>query len=530
MGQHADHATHVVVRATASPLTMSTAAQIEDPAAASPADVPAGGEFRRPVLRGLAWQSATRGTFEVSKLLVAMALARLLTPHQYGVAGMVIVVLSFEPVLSGTGLASALVQRPVITEEDKSTVFWTNAGLGLLVSLTACALSGPVAYFYHDPEVRPLFAAASVVFLLSSLSSVQIQLLVREMDFRSLELRSMAGIVVGAVAAIGVAVIGGGPWALVVQPLGFFGVSLILLWRFSSWRPKLLYSRKSLRELRGFAGNVSGTMMMFQLTQNADNVLIGRFLGATQLGFYSLGYNIILVPVTRISAPLILVLYPVFSRVQHDLKRLSSLWLRVLRLTSALAVPATFGLIVVAPDLVNVVFGHRWHAATPVVEILAAVGLMYGLQGLNGAVLQATNNANVLFRYSCVSFVLCLISFVIGLHWGIVGVAACFAGVSAFIQPVYMSITARAVGTGLRQCAQALSGVIQAALVAMLAEALARQFLLAHDVPAGARLLVVIAVGVVVYTPLCAWRAPEVTWELRQILARRVAKGTTEMA
>ncbi len=478
-------------------------------------------------MRGMGWQMATRGTFEVSKMAVAMVLARLLTPHEYGIAGMVLVVVAFEPALSGVGLASSLVQRSVITEQDKSTAFWTIAGIGLLVTLTGIAISGLVAQFYGDPQVGPLFAAMSFVFLLSSLSAVHVHLLVREMDFRSLELRSMAGVVVGAVAAIVVAAEGGGPWALVAQQLAFFGTSLVLLWAFSGWHPKLMYSRQSWRELRGFGRNVSGTLLMFQLTQNTDNVLIGRFLGASALGPYALGYNIILLPFSRIAAPLHLVLYPVFSRVKHDLRRLSSLWLRVLRMMAAVAMPAMLGLVVVAPEMVDVVFGHRWHEATPIIQILSVVGLVFGLQGLNSVVLQAIDRTRLLFRYASVSFAASVVSFVVGLHWGIVGVASCFAAISLLIQPIYLHLTARAIGIGLRQCVAALSGVMQATVVATAAAFFTRELLVAHGVAPSARLIATIAVGAIVYVPVLAWRAHDVVREVWQL---RVRRGATPAA
>lgn len=481
------------------------------------------GGFRGAVVRGLAWQTATRGTFEVSKIIVAVALARLLTPREYGVAGMVLVVISLEQVLGGSAFASVLIQRQEITEEDKSTIFWTTAGLGLTVCLVMVSVSWLVAGFYGNAEVQPLFAVVSFDFLLCSLGQVQQALLVRKMDFKSLELRSMAGVVIGSVAAIGVAALGGGPWALVVQQLTATGVALVLLWRFSPWRPRFMFSRDSLRSMRGFGSRASGTLVMFTLTQNTDNVLIGRFLGPLQLGFYSLAYTIILVPVSRISAPLILVLYPVFSRVQTDLKRLASMWLRVLRLTSAVAVPATLGLIVVAPDMVNVVFGHRWQPATPVIQILATVGLLYGIQGLNGAVLQARDKTDVLFRYSCISFAAALAAFVVGLHWGIIGVAACFAGVSFFMQPFYMHLTARSVGIDLRACWRALSGVVWAALASTAAALVTRDFCVSEGLPVLLRLVATICVGAAVYLPMCNWRAPEVRGELKELLRRRRA-------
>jgi O-antigen/teichoic acid export membrane protein len=473
------------------------------------------------VVRGLAWQTATRGTFEASKMIVAVVLARLLTPHEYGVAGMVLVVISLEQVLGGSAFASVLIQRPEISEEDKSTIFWTTAALGLSVCLVMVALSGLVAGFYGNEQVQPLFAVVSIDFLLCSLSQVQQALMVREMDFKSLELRTMAGVVVGSVAAIVVAALGGGPWALVVQQLTATSVALVLLWHFSSWRPKLTFSRERLRSMRGFGARSSGTLVMFQLTQNTDNVLIGRFLGPLPLGLYALAYNIILVPVSRISAPLILVLYPVFSRIQDDLERLASIWLKALRLIAAVVVPATLGLIVVAPEMVDLVFGDRWQGATPVIQILATVGLLYGIQGLNGAVLQARDQTRVLFRYSCASFAAALVAFVVGLQWGIIGVAACFAGVSFIMQPLYMHLTARSVGIGLRECLRALSGVATAAVISTAVALVVHHFCVAEGMPQAGRLVATVGAAALVYVPLCRWRAPEVGRDIRDLLRRR---------
>jgi O-antigen/teichoic acid export membrane protein len=477
------------------------------------------------IASGLAWKAASRGTFELSKLVVAIVLARLLSPTQYGIAGMVLVVVAFEPLLAGVPLASALVQRPHISDGDTATVFWTNAVQGLVVCGLGVALAGPVAAFYGQPEVRPLLCALSVVFLLSALSTVPVHLLVREMRFRALELRSMAGVVVGAIAAIAVALAGGGPWALVVQQLGFFATSLVLLWVTVRWRPRARWSRASLRSMWRFGGDVSGTMLLFGLNQNADNILIGRVLGAGPLGAYALAYNIILVPVSRLTSPLQEVLYPVFSRLQRDRERLLALWLRSVTLVAAVAMPAMLGLVVVAPDAVTLAFGDRWAAAVPVVRILACVGLLLVLQGLNMVLLQALGRTRLLLRYAVVCFAAGLLSFVAGLHWGIVGVAACFAGASAVVQTLYMHLTARAVGAGLGRCVGALSGVGQAAVLAV-AEAAAIRALLEHaGVGPGLRLAAAIVEGTAVYALALAWRAPGVLGELRAL--RRRSRRTT---
>jgi O-antigen/teichoic acid export membrane protein len=498
--------------------------------AVPPADAlgrPAANEsFRAPVVRGLAWKSATRGTFEATRLLLAIVLARLLTPDEYGLAGFVLVVVAFEPVLSGVAFASALVRRPTLNEEDRSTVFWTCLLTGLLCTTVGVALSWAVADFYGDGRVQPLFAAICFCFVLSSLGITHSHVLVREMNFRALEMRAMVAVVVGAAAAIYAAAAGYGAWALVVQQLVTYGTSAVLLWVFSDWRPHLMYSRRSIRELRSFGGNVSGTLALFQLNQNTDNVLIGRFLGAPALGAYMLAYNIILVPFSRLTSPLHEVLYPVFARLQSDTARLGSLWLRSVRLVAAVALPSMLTLIVIAPDAVNVVFGDRWSEAEPVVQILAWVGMLFALQGLNSIVLQAVDRTRTLFLYALISFAAGLVSFVIGLTWGIVGVAACFAVASTLVQPLYLRVTARSLGIGVRDFGRAVWGVFQASVAVAVCVLLVRQLLMYAGVGTLPRLLICTAVAVAVYVPIGAWRAPDVVDELRRFQRRGVAPAS----
>jgi O-antigen/teichoic acid export membrane protein len=343
------------------------------------------------------------------------------------------------------------------------------------------------------------------------------------MNFRALELRAMVSVVFGAGAAIYAAAAGYGAWALVVQQLVTYGVSSLLLWLFSDWRPRLVYSRRSLRELRSFGTNVSGTLLLFQLNQNTDNVLVGRFLGAAPLGTYMLAYNIILVPFSRLVAPLHEVLYPVFTRLQTDLPRLASVWLRAVRMLAAVALPVMLTLVVLAPDAVPVVFGSRWEHAVPVVQILAWVGTLFALQGLNSVLLQAIGRTRMLFLYALVSFAAGLASFLIGLRWGIVGVAACFAVASTVMQPLYMELTARSVGIGLRDCVRALSGVVQVAASVAVSAAIVRNLLVSAGVGPVMRVVLCSLVGVLVYVPMCAWRAGDVVEDLRRFRRRRVA-------
>jgi O-antigen/teichoic acid export membrane protein len=476
------------------------------------ADAPALPDLRSRVLRGVAWKTASRALLESSKLVVGVLLARLLSPHDFGIAGMVIVFAGIVPIFSGLALGSALVQRPELTEADRSTAFWTGIGLGVVLTGAGIALSGAVAGFYHEPAVRPLFAALSLSFVVTALGMTHGQLLVRELDYRRLELRTMAGTLAGAIAGVAVAALGFGPWAIIAQLLAATTAATALLWLFSPWRPQFTYSLRSLRALVGFGGNVSGTLVLNELNSNTDNLLVGRFLGASALGTYAVAYNVMLVPFSRLTSPLQEVLYAAFSRVQDDTERVRAVWLRVNRLLAAAALPALAGLVVVAPELVHTVLGDKWRGAVPVIRILAVVGAIQALQGLNASVLLARDRTSTLLRFSLFSFGANLCAFVVGLHWGIVGVASCFAVATLLVQPFYARLAMQAVGSSLGAFLANLRGVALAT-VAMLAAVLP-----VHAVTHS--LVLTILAGAAVYVPALRAFDGQIFSELRALRPR----------
>jgi O-antigen/teichoic acid export membrane protein len=476
--------------------------------------------LRASVLRGVLWKAGSAVYLQLSRLVVAAILAHLLSPHDYGIAAMVLVFSSLVYVFSDLAFGQALIQRATLTEADRSTVFWTSLGAGALLTLVGIGLSWPVAAFYGEPEVQPLFAALSLGFVVGAVASTQMALMQREMDFRSLEVREIIATTAAAAVGITLAARGYGAWAIIMQQLVVAAVSAALVWSFSSWRPHLRFSMASLRDLGGYSGNVLGSRLLFYGNRNLDNLLVGRFLGAAALGAYAVSYNIMLAPLSQISLPLQDVLFPALSRMQDDYERITRAWLRANRLVASITIPGMLGLIAVAPEFVAVVLGPKWDAAVPVLQILAWVGLLQSLQGLNGTVLRAVDRTGTLLRYSFVVLVVSSIAFVAGLPFGVVGVAAAYAISSTFVEPYYTWLTARSVDATLLTVGRALAGVAQAAVLMFAAVLAARLLIVGADLPAGVRLLALIAIGVVVYLPCLAWRAPEVLGELRELRRR----------
>ena len=481
------------------------------------------GAFRGRVVRGLAWKGGSSILRQLLRICVTVVLARLLSPHDYGVAGMVIVFASLVDIFGDLAIGAALVQRPELSEDDRSTAFWVSVGAGAVFTLAGLALAAPLAAFYGTPAVRPLFMVLSLSFVITAVGSTQSALLVRAMDFRGLELRLTGGAIAGAAVALTLAWRGAGPWALIGQQVTAAAFATILVWRVSDWRPRLRFSRASLRELGGFSGRVFGTRLLFYANRNVDNVLVGRFVGAAALGAYSIAYNIMLLPSNQIAAPVQEVLYPAFSRLHHDARRVAAAWLAVNRIVGAITLPALAAMAVVAPDFVDVVLGAKWHSAARVIQVLAWVGMLQSLQSLNSSVLQARNRTQDLLRYAVVVTTASFTAFVIGLHWGLIGVAVAYAVSSTLVEPYYTWLTARALDVSVLEFPRALAGVVQAT-AGMAAAVFAARLALAGTVPSPAlRLLVLIAVGCLAYAPLAFWRVPElraVAGRLR--LSRRV--------
>ena len=479
------------------------------------------GDMRSRVARGLGWVGASQLVAQLVRTVGAIAVARLLLPAEFGLAALALVFASLVLVFSDLALGAALVQRKHLTERDRSTAFWVTVGCGIGFTIGGYALSGPVAALYQQPAVQPLLAVMSLSFLLTALGATQQSLLLRDMDFKRLEGLNVLGALAGVAGAVALAATGAGAWAIIGQQLITAAVTSALMWWASAWRPRLQFSRASLMDLGSFSSYLVGHRLLYYTHMNADRFLIGRFLGTSALGAYAVAYNVMLAPAARIAGPIQRVLAPAFARMQDEPERIAAAWARVTRLVGAIAIPALTGVVVVAPDFVPVVLGEQWRAAIPVVQVLAWVGILQRLQAVNVDIMMARDRTSTLFKYTTFFCTAHVLAFTVGLQWGVVGVAAAYAISSTLVEPVLTVLTARALGVSPWVFVRSVVGVAQAALAMGAIALAARVALVDIEVPALARLVLVSALGLAIYVPLCAWRAPEVARDVRLLLGER---------
>jgi len=482
--------------------------------------------LRDKVNRGLGWKLVTVVVGQGSQSLVAILLAHLLLPRDFGLAGMALVFSGLAGILTDLSLGAALVQRKTLTERDRSTVFWTTAAGGIVVSLAGVALSPLVADFFSNPRVAPLFAAVSAGFFLTALGQTQTALLTREMSFRSLELRQIAATLFGAAVAVALALAGAGPWAIIAQSLCTYGASTILLWTLSPWRPQFVFSGESFRTLGSFGFKTLLSKLLLYVNLNGDNLLIGRYIGSEALGIYAVAYNTMFLPMTRVTTPIRDVFYAAFARLQNDPRRLGEVWLRVNRLASSLLVPAFLGLAVVAPDFVPVVLGGRWHAAIPVLQLLSLAGIAQSFQAFNGNVYQARGRPGLFLSFMVFSTAVTSSAFVLGLHWGVAGVAGSFAVARTIVLFANTWLMCRTIELSVARAVRSYVEVAWMAGLMGLVVYLTRLGFVDAGLPASVRLLLLAVLGAGIYFALVVRYSPDLVQEVRTALRSRGSART----
>lgn len=453
-------------------------------------------------------------------MLVALILARLLAPSDFGLAAMAFVCTSFVLTLSDASLGKALVQRPAIDELDCSTVFWTTVAIGVALTAAGIAGSGLIADAFGQPRLQPFVAVLSLSFLLVSLQGTQAALFQRNMLYREMTIRFIVSVVISGVVGIASAASGAGTWSLIAQQLTLSASSTMLLWALSPWRPRLVFSWTRLRSLSGFGIRIMGARLMDDVCANADNVLIGRFLGAAALGGYSVAYNLMTLPAARLVLPIRETLFPAYSRVQDDRRRIASIWLRSTALILALIAPLMMGLTVVAPEFVRTVLGPQWAIAIPVLRLLAPVAIFQAASSLASTTLLAINRPKAVLRLSITNTACVVAAFAVGVHWGIDGVATALLVVATPLGVGVVAYVAHALGVSFRHVVRELHGV--AVVVAFMAAAilLLRWYLVRQGFHDGLLLVAVVISGGVVYVPLCIARVDAVRAEAQRVRRR----------
>jgi PST family polysaccharide transporter len=392
-----------------------------------------------------------------------------------------------------------------------TTAFTLSAGFGLLLALLTGLAARPISGYFHEPRLTAVLLAVSVTFVCKGVQGVPRDMLRRDLRFVPYAVTATVALLIGVVVGTVAGVMGAGVWALVlytiVESIAGLVLSLFAARRAGVWQPAVGIERVALRDLAGFASYMVGSRGLVYVQNTADNFIVGRFLGASALGFYGLAYRTMLVPVQKVADVVSNVAIPAFAVVQQDLPRLRAAFLRAQQAAAVVSFPMSFGVMVVAPVAIPVLMGSQWRPAVGTVQILALNGPRLVLGRLADSLFQATGRPSWDFRMLTVSVPLSVAAFAIGAQHGIAGVAAALTIVGTVLLVVQLLLVARALRTAVVTLLRNLMGVV-IATAALTAAALAVRAALPDRTSDAVELVLAVLAGAVAYILALAVLAP----------------------
>jgi PST family polysaccharide transporter len=358
-----------------------------------------------------------------------MMLARLLDPRDFGLVGMVTAVTGVLNLFKDFGLSTATVQRTTITEEQISTLFWINLSVGAMLGLLTVAIAPALAAFYREPRLVWVTIVLALGFVFNSVTVQHSALLQRQMRFTALSVIEIISLLVSTAVGISMAIRGYRYWSLVavtvVSPL----VYAICVWLTTMWIPGLPRKHVGLRSMMRFGGTLTLNGLVAYVAYNFEKILLGRFWGATAIGFYGRAYQLVNIPTDNLNTAVGGVAFAALSRLKDDPSRFKSYFLKGYSLVLALTVPITIVCTLFADDIIMVLLGPKWKDATSIFRLLAPTILIFALINPLGWLLYSLGLVERGLKIALVFSPLIIGGYVIGLPYGPKGVAIAYSAV-----------------------------------------------------------------------------------------------------
>lgn len=421
---------------------------------------PPDGSLRRSVERGAVATAIAQAVQVATQIASVLILSRLLAPGDFGLMAMIAPMVALLGMLQDFGLVQATVQKAQLRRDEVNFLFWINVAASVSLALVLVAISPLVATFYQEPRAAALTAAMAVPMITGALGAQHMALLNRRMEFGRMAIITVVAAVTTLVTAIAWAMVSPSYWALFGGSLVGAILSTVMSWIFSRWRPGMPQRVSEARSLLGFGAGITGFNFANFFARNLDNVLIGRFWGEVQLGYYDRAYKLLLFPLSQIANPLSRVMIPALSRMREEPDRYRYAFFRVLKLSLLVSLPGVAFAIAMADVLIPFMLGEQWSPSAPIFMALGFAGMIQPLNNPAGWLFISQGRSTDFMIWGLVTAGVAIAAFVAGLPWGAAGVAAAYA-ISEYVKtPVLWMYVARRgpvkAGDAVRSCGPAI--------------------------------------------------------------------------
>lgn len=376
--------------------------------------------LKNKTVKGVAWSGINNVFSFGMTFVVGIVLARILSPDDYGLLGIITIFTAICDALINAGFSSAIVRKKDATEDDYNTVFIVNLFMSILLYIVLFITAPLIAQFFHREELTILTRVTTISMIFGALAIVQSTRLTKQLDFKKLTKITISTSILSGIAGIAMALLGAGVWALVVQSIVARLFRTILLWFYNKWIPKLRFSSDSFHELFGFGWKMMLSGLLNALWMDLYKVVVGKFYSPASLGQYTRAESFANLPSGNITSIVQRVTYPVLSNIQDDKERMVAAYRKIIKMTMFATVPSMFFIGAISEPLVYCLIGPKWHDAATYLPLICIGSTLYPLHAINLNMLKVQGRSDLFLGLEIIKKAISLAPLFIGAFIGII--------------------------------------------------------------------------------------------------------------
>lgn len=375
--------------------------------------------IKNKTIRGVGWSFADNIFNQGITFLVGLVLARLLTPEEYGLIGIITIFIAVFNSIVDSGFSNALIRKNNVEAVDYNTVFITNMVLSIVLFFTMFYCSSFIAKFFNQPTLEPLTKVMASIVIINAIAIIPRTILVKRVDFKTQTKISLIASLMSGVLGIVLALNGFGVWSLVTQQISRQFLNTIFLWIWSRWYPKLQFSIRSFKELFGFGWKLLVSGLIDTIWKEIYQVVIGKCYSAETLGQYTRAQQFGSIFSSNLTSVVQRVSYPVLSEIQDDKMRLKYAYKKIIKVTMLVTFCTMLGLAAVAKPLILVLIGEQWLPSVPLLQIICLNMMLYPLHAINLNMLQVQGRSDLFLKLEIIKKTIAVIPLLLGIFVGI---------------------------------------------------------------------------------------------------------------
>jgi len=345
---------------------------------------------------GLKWSAFERFSSQGISFVISIIIARILSPSDYGIIGMISIFMGISGVFIGAGFGAALIRKQNRTDIDFSTVFYYNIVVSLFFYLVLFLCAPLIARFYDTPILTSITRVVSLNIVIGAFGAIQSTKLNIAIDFKTQTKISLISLLITGSIGITLAYTGFGVWALVFQQLAATFISTVLLWFFIGWKPLWVFSMASFKDLFGFGSKLMLSELLDTVYKNIYQVVIGKKFSSADLGFFTRAKGLVQLPSSNITRIIQRVTFPVLSEIQNDTARLGKNYRKLLKMSAFVIFPLMMFLVALGESLIKILLTDKWLPAVPLMQVLCFSSMFYPIHAINLNLLQVKGRSDLL--------------------------------------------------------------------------------------------------------------------------------------